>query len=319
MAVEATIKTVSFAINTTNDLTGLTVLNITDKTYTSDAEYPLWGVENLPVDMDPFWMRPLWGLVSQEATANYSTRQLKTTQKPSLLLPRTGMLPRGSGVGLQDSQNLPGVAFPDAGMDAVSGMYFGSTGLMDYTGEGNLALSRRWNTLSRSPESMAKVMNLVWTDYAANAVVGTKGSPREPGESSSSSSSTVLRRVMIYRTAIQYHIAYAVPAAIVLAVLTLVASVALLVLLLGCATLAKMKRYLNATSAGRIMVSVLHRPAVVARGMDNDTPTDEWVQAEGRVEVITGKILPVPALNPGPGSAERSTLLKGPVVGQELL
>ncbi|KAL4983168.1 hypothetical protein BDW68DRAFT_194626 [Aspergillus falconensis] len=314
MTVEATIRTVTFSFNTTDDLTGLTILNITDKTYASDAEHPLWAVENLGVDMDPFWMRPLWGLVSHEAAANYSTEQLKTVQKPSLLLPRTSMFPRGTGGVTQDSQNLPGVQFPDSGMDAVSVMAYGSIGLMDYTGESNFALSRRWNTLSQSPESMARVMNLVWTDYAANAVVGTKGSPREP---QASSSSTILRRVTTYRTAVRYHLAYAVPAVIMLAILALTSFVALTAFLLGRATLGKMKRYLNATSAGRIMVSVLHRPTVVARGVDNDTPTDEWVQVEGTVEVTTGKMLPVPVMAPGLGSAERSTLLKGSVVGQE--
>ncbi|KAL4865247.1 hypothetical protein BDV12DRAFT_175013, partial [Aspergillus spectabilis] len=55
-------------------------------------------------------------------------------------------------------------------------MSFSRSGLMDYAGEGNLAKSRRWSTLSRSAESMTTVLNLVWTDYVANAVVGTKGS-----------------------------------------------------------------------------------------------------------------------------------------------
>ncbi|KAL4860775.1 hypothetical protein BDV12DRAFT_208837 [Aspergillus spectabilis] len=318
MAVEATIQTVTFSFNTTDDLTGLTVLNITDKTYASAAEHPLWAVENSGVDMDPFWMRPLWGLISHEAAAKYTTQQLKTVQKPSLLLPRTTMYPRG-GLVTEYSQNLPGAEFADNGMNAVSGMAFGSIGLMDYTGEGNLALSRRWNMLSRSPESMAKVMNLVWTDYAANAVVGTKGSPRQPADSNSSSSNAIIRRITTYRTAIRYHLAYAIPALIVLAILTLASFLALIALLLGRATLGKMKRYLNATSAGRIMVSVLHRPLVMARGADNDTPTDEWIQAEGTVVVTTGKMLPVPVLEPGMGVVERSTLLKGPVVGQERL
>ncbi|KAL3442293.1 hypothetical protein BJX65DRAFT_312984 [Aspergillus insuetus] len=273
MAVEATIRTVNFfSFNTTNDLTGLTILNITDKTYASDAKYPLWAAENLGVDMDPFWMRLLWGVVSHEAAANLPSDHLKTVQKPSLLLPRTSMFSRGTAVVNQGSQNLLGVEFADSRMDAINGMAYGSIGLMDYTGEGNSALLRRWNTLSRSAESMAKVMNLVWTDYAANAVVGTKGSPLEPGDRS-----TVVRHVTTYRTAIRCHLAYAIPAVIILAILALTLFLALTAFLLGRATLNKLKRYPNATLAGRIMVSVLHR------------------------------------------GAERSILVKGPVVGQEPL
>ncbi|KAL4861593.1 hypothetical protein BDV12DRAFT_203859 [Aspergillus spectabilis] len=323
MAIAATIKTVTFSFNTTDGLTGLTVLNITDKTYATGTDQPIWAVESLSVDMGQFWMRPLWGLVSAEAAAHYSPEQLKTIQKPSLLLPRSKMLPRGNGVVPQDTQNLPGVEFPNAGMDAVAGMAYGTSGLIDYTGEGNLALSRRWNVLLRSADSMARVMDLVWTDYVANAVVGTKGSPQESGNSgsgSSSSSSAVPRRdVTTYRTAIQYHLPYAIPAVIMLAILALTSFLALVAFLLGRATLAKMKRYLNATSTGRIMISALHRPLVVARGVDNDTPTGEWVATEGKIGVSAGKIMPVPLLNPGLGGAERSTLLKGPVVGQKPL
>jgi hypothetical protein len=43
------------------------------------------------------------------------------------------------------------------------------------------------------------------------------------------------------------------------------------------------------------------------------------LETEGRIEVTAGKILPVPILSPGLGIAERSTLLKGPVVGEERL
>jgi hypothetical protein len=104
-----------------------------------------------------------------------------------------------------------------------------------------------------------------------------------------------------------------------LANLALTSRLALVAFLLGRATLSKMKRYLNATSAGRLIASALHQPLVVTRGVDNDTPTDEWVGAEGRIEVSAGKIMPVPVVGPGLGLAESSTLLKGPAVGQEPL
>lgn len=49
MAIEATLKSVTFSYNATDDLTGLSVLNITDKVYQSEADHPVWGVVNLSV------------------------------------------------------------------------------------------------------------------------------------------------------------------------------------------------------------------------------------------------------------------------------
>ncbi|KAL4876251.1 hypothetical protein BJY04DRAFT_231725 [Aspergillus karnatakaensis] len=304
MAVEATIKTVTFTFNTTDNLNGLTVLDIADMEYNSEIEYPLWGVENL-VNITHSWTRPLWGLVSREAAENFSRDHLQTVQKPSLFLPLTG----GYGFTPESQQNLPGVEFYGAGFGVVDDMYYSSQGLTDYTGSSNLAMSQRWNKLSKSAESMTTALNLVWTDYAANAVVGTKGSP--------SSGGSVYRPVRTYRTAIRYELAYAIPALAVLAILLLASFLSFVVLLFDRASLPKMKRYLNATSSGRIMASMLQ--PLGARGIDNDTPTGEWIRAQGKVGITAGKSMPAPVLVPVLNNAENSALLKGPVVGQEPL
>ena len=44
--VKATIKTMSFRFNGTDDLSGLKVTEIVPKRYNDDASKPLWGVEN---------------------------------------------------------------------------------------------------------------------------------------------------------------------------------------------------------------------------------------------------------------------------------
>ncbi|KAI9373912.1 hypothetical protein BJX61DRAFT_551900 [Aspergillus egyptiacus] len=284
MAVEATIKTTTFSYNTTDGLAGLTVVNVTDKLYQSETEYPVWGVENLS-EIGDFWMMPLWGIVSPDSAAKYASDGLQTVQKPSLYLPRISSFSRSSGLSTESHQNLPGVEFADNGLSAVSSMATSTLGSMDYTGEGNLALAQQWSRLSKSTDSMARVLNLVWTDYAANAVVGTKGSPG-PGPDND-----IRRAVTAYRVGIRYHLGYAAPGAIVLALLILTSALVLLALVLGRATLAKMKRYLNATSAGRVMVSVLHPPFVTTRNVDNDTPTSEWLETEGRMIISTGKTM----------------------------
>ncbi|KAI9374120.1 hypothetical protein BJX61DRAFT_532594 [Aspergillus egyptiacus] len=291
MAAEAIIKTVIFSFNKTNDLSGLSILDITDKNYPSEAEKPLWGVENL-----------LDTKFSHEAAANFSPDELQTVQKSSLFLPWSPSL-----FVWETSQNLPGVELHEIGLrfiDEVSSVPLSRT---DYTGARNLAMARRWITLSKSAESMATALNLFWTDYAANAVVGTKGSPGP-------SSNTVLRPVATYRHAVLYDLAYAVPAAVVLAVLVIVSFLTLVALLLGRATLAKMKRYLNVTSSGRLMLSVLNWPLAV-QSASNDTPTDDWLQSNGRINITAGKHMPVPVS--GIEYSENSTLLKGPVGVQE--
>lgn len=301
MAVEATIKTATFSYNTTDGLTGLTIVNISDKSYQSETDYPVWGVENLS-EIGDFWMMPLWGIVSPDSAENYSSNDLKTAHKPSLYLPRLTSLSRSSGLPMQSHQNLPGVEFADNGLSAVSSMATSNLGLMDYTGEGNLALAQQWSRLSKSADSMAKALNLVWTDYAANAVVGTKGSPGTGPEND-----IILRLVTTYRVGIRYHLGYAVPGIIVLALLILTSVLVLFALVLGVATLAKMKRYLNATSAGRVMASVLHPPFTTARNVDNDTPTSEWLETEGRMSISTGKTMQASRLEPGFGKVQGQT------------
>lgn len=281
MSLKAIIKSVTFSYNTTADFAGLAVRSIEDKKYDNEAEYPIWAVENLS-DMGQFWMMPLWGLVSREVADNFTHDQLRTVQKPFLFLPRRTTLARATGPSVQSHQNLAGIEFPDAGLDAIPSMAVGALGTMDYTGEGNLALAQKWSTLSKSAESMTRALDLVWTDYAANAVVGTKGSPGlEPG-------SAILRPVATYRTAIRYDLTYAVPAIMILAILALISALVLASLLLGRTTVAKMKRYLNATSCGRSMVSAKNRPPTA---VDNDTPTKEWIESQGRTSIIVGKTM----------------------------
>lgn len=65
--VKATIKTVSFRFNETDDLSGLEVTEIAPKRYDDSSSKPLWGVENSHLFLRD--ASPLWGLVSPEASA----------------------------------------------------------------------------------------------------------------------------------------------------------------------------------------------------------------------------------------------------------
>ena len=51
--------------------------------------------------------------------------------------------------------------------------------VVDYTAKSNLAVYATWQENSRNPAMVLKIINLVWTYIAANAVVGTWGWQRE--------------------------------------------------------------------------------------------------------------------------------------------
>jgi hypothetical protein len=103
---------------------------------------------------------------------------------------------------------------------------------------------------------------------------------------------------------IRYHLEYAIPGIIVLGLLILTSVLDLVAIVLGRATLSKMKRYLNATSVGRVMVSALRPTHATTRNVDNDTPTIEWLETEGRMIISTGKAMQMSRLEPGFGEVE---------------
>ncbi|KAL2144067.1 hypothetical protein VTI28DRAFT_9678 [Corynascus sepedonium] len=149
----------------------------------------------------------------------------------------------------------------------------------DYSRRMNLALKRRWEILSRSANTVAKIPNLIWTDLAANMVIGTKSLAGLPTD----------KRVLVtvYNKRIRYHMPYAVPAIIVLALLVLTSLSTACAALLGRTSLDKMKRYLNNTLVGRIMTITLLRES-------DGEPVPEEVCAERNgntlVKVGSGRI-----------------------------
>ncbi|KAL4874384.1 hypothetical protein BJY04DRAFT_212127 [Aspergillus karnatakaensis] len=278
-AAEARIKTVTFAFNITDNLSGLTVKGIMNKQYATEDDKPLWGVENFP-DLRASSLPPLWGLVSSDARNRVlHPNELQTVRKEALLLPVSG------GTHFSSSKdNMPGADFYPTAM----GMFRTLTPLSeshvaDYTGATNIAMAQRWSNLSQSAQTMGNVLNLIWTDAAANLVVGTKGCAPDP-------ENAFTRAVTVYRLRVRYELPYAVPAVIVLALLALVAALNLLAVPVGRTSLAKMSRYLNATSAGRIMVATLRSSEQL---VDNDRPSAEWIQREAKADILVGRNRPL--------------------------
>jgi hypothetical protein len=164
--------------------------------------------------------------------------------------------------------NLPGADFPFAAANTIY-QTNGMPGItdeawpFDLAGRADMAVFTRWQTLSRTQEGAAKMINLLWTDLAASAVVGTKGistSPHtqvEEGEEGGGDPPPVIYvRPAVRKT--RYHFAYGIPAFVLLAVLVALTAGSICASLARVSSLDKVRRRIHQLSAGRIFTIVLY-------------------------------------------------------------
>src|SRR5690606_5446992 len=129
--------------------------------------------------------------------------------------------------------NLPGADFPFA----IANTLYTSSGVssrewpFDLIGHSDMAVFTRWQELTTTPEGTAKMINLIWTDIAGAAVVGTRGilpplSPSSPVARRSPQEDTRLEEQpvpVIHITPVvpltRYHTLYGIPAFALLVVL----------------------------------------------------------------------------------------------------
>lgn len=272
-AAKASIKEVTFRYNGTGGLSGLAVVNIVDKQYSKHEDKPLWGVEDSGLMYRD--VEPLWGLVDSEFEGRPN---ISTLRKESLYLPGWCDF---TTVPYDSLQNLPGVSFH---LDALSAAYsLGalSSGMMDYTGQTNSAMYRKWAELSKSAQEAAQIINLIWTDMVANAIVGTRGWASDAFDTSGMAEpngmASNVQPIYLYERRVQYKILYAIPAFILLGVI-LATCIATLVLLVTKRTgLTKMKTLLDRTSLGRNLTTLLY-PDVCSQ----DTPRKVWMDRDAQ-------------------------------------
>ncbi|EGE81766.1 hypothetical protein BDDG_04709 [Blastomyces dermatitidis ATCC 18188] len=281
-AARAVIKTVDFRFNGTDGLKSLAIRSIRERTYAKDADKPLWGVERSEEILNE--VLPLWGLVSDE----YKGRDdISVIQKESLWLPGyAGHLGR-SPVGYS---NLPGMYFHTSGFKTA---YDVSTsppiGVTDYSGQTNMAMYAKWQELSSKANTTARIINLVWTDVAANAVLGTKGwisqmrasvarRDNGDGQGSPQPANNDQREVpvLVFWKVIKYDLKFAIPAFIALVFTLFITSTTCLLCLFGRARPSRMRKYLFYTSAGRIMAGFVYPNQI-----DPQAPTKQWSKSVG--------------------------------------
>lgn len=275
--VKSIIKTVSFQFNGSDDLSGLKIQKIRPKPYANQSSMPLWGVENTSIMLRD--VRPLWGLVAPESA---SQMKLSTLRKEGLWLPGTANDILNT---MPSFQNLPGVQFYTSALAGTYDILGGVGGFIDYSGASSYSLLRQWQRLSSTAGGTAQILNLVWTDIAANYVLGT----RSATTSAASDTKAPDFPVVFYKARVAFKLAYGIPAFLTLLVTALVCVFAASSMLLRGSGPRRMTTFLNWTSTGRIFTSNLP---------DGDAKTiyiplkhsGKWVEEEGRQEItVTGQ------------------------------
>ncbi|KAE9364574.1 hypothetical protein N431DRAFT_388781 [Stipitochalara longipes BDJ] len=251
-AVKTSIKTVSFVFNGTYELQNLKISSIQSKEYPDASSLPLWGVENTGNAYTASGLSMIWGLVSEkyENNPNVSTVRQENLYLPGFFSTLASLEPI-SPVG---SQNLPASDFYHEAMDSAYLVGLDSTASYDYSGGNNMAIWSKWQNLSNNTASAALIPNLIFTDYAAAAVVGTKG---VLGPGNAATQNLVPLPVTPTVSVIRYHWPFAIPALMVAFGLLFFTTLATFTMLCRRHNISRLRAHLNQLSPGRIFTNFL--------------------------------------------------------------
>jgi len=300
-AVRATIKTVHFALNgtsssstttssssspTTSSLSNLKVQSINLKTYPNPAvDAPLWGVEDSGFALGG--ISPIWGIISPE----YASRpNVSSVRQPHLHLPghSSGFSASKITTRIAMRENLPGAGFAQMVMNRVIDMMGGSTDWpFDYTGGSSVALFGRWQELSSDAARIAEAINLMWTDLAASAVVGTRSGADVPAQQ-------IIRPV---GSRITYDVRFGIPAAFLVLALGVVIVLVFGTTCFGRGGMGVLRMRIGQLSVGRVFTTFLYP--------DESTltmKTRQWREVNG-LKVITVGVVARPGAG-GQGEEE---------------
>jgi len=290
-ATKVSIKTVRFRYNTTigNSLKGLEILNIKAKEYDSDDELPIWGGETPSPSMNLSYLNPLWGFInpSKIQSPNLSTQRSDHFYIPASFESILSFgLPTGVEYGFGDY--LPAIRAPAQIWYSVFSSW--SVSGTDYSGQSNLPLSMAWQELSKNATGASKILRLIWTDYTANALMGTRGIHSAPDFTNPQSLRRLHKRqsyntnqfpVHELKHKLQYNWIYSIPAFISIALVTVSILLATTSWMCGQGTIARLRHYLSSTSSGRILAAHAY-PALMD---DRHADTKQWIKTIGHKQV----------------------------------
>jgi hypothetical protein len=296
------IKTVRFNYNTsTPGLAGLKVKSISSKTYERTSDMPLWGVETAGFNISD--ITPLWGLITPSLA---KSANLSTIRASRLYLPASKATTWTSSLSNLAGEFMPATLGPSEIWGSAYNPESFGVGI-DYSGAKNLALLNKWREMSKNETGAAQILNLIWTDYAANYFTGTRSSltPRDSlppnlANSTSSSSSRKLNKrsdgdavtgsavadeqgqvpIHVYQRKLRYHWVYGIPATLCLLLSFIILTIATLSVLLGRSSRGQMRHFMYSLSAGRLLGAFLF-----PNEGDPRAETKDWVEAVGRRSV----------------------------------
>lgn len=289
------------------DASAITILGITDKVYHNTSDKPLWVVENTHHNLS--YYDAMWGLVSPQYENHVNT---STLQKEFLWLP--GYSNKFIGTLIDGYQNAPGSTFYVTAMMETFSLGATTAKTFDYTGKNNFAIYRAWQKNSRSADGIAHMLKLVWTDVAANSVVGTKGwvsqAPAVPdGLQKRSSEEAVRVPTYSYSNKVQFNYLYGIPAFVLCLASILLIAATLVSGVKQKVGFGKLRKYINRTYMGVSTMALLYPES---SGAGNK----EWESATAKQKLIIGTQRPLLASKPEnaaepTGTAEESLTAGG--------
>lgn len=276
--IQASIKTVGFSINGSSSLSNLRIVSLDDKHYPDNRSKPLWAVEETNFAISE--IQPLWGLVDDQ---HETAEGLATLRADKFWLPAVS----SGGTILSSADSIAsnsafGSALTEIYQNAATGAI--SYQLADYSGLYNMALSRLWGNMSRTPKTASGIINLIYTDIISTAIVGTKSAIRQSSVRAGPGTPNTHAQVTEYTRQIQYNWLYAIPAAVIVAATFLALLLVLVITIISRFSIAYMRQLLNQTSTGRIVTNIrypeLSQPTA---------PTSQWINQAGSQKLAFAK------------------------------
>lgn len=293
-AMKAVVKTVELQYNGTG-FEALKVRSLKPKQYDSASSIPTWGVEDIAdhtIDEAP----PMWGIIGPNKSSAMDEYNISSLSSETLYLPgymdvNYPLLRGPSSISRRSGQNLPGVEFYNqALLTAYTVDAYGFDAEADYSGSSSLSLYAKWQTLAQSAGGAASIINLIWTDVAANAVVGTKGwglsaaasrmaipSVAEDATTADAISMLTSVPVILYASHIRYHLPFAVPAFMTLGLTTILLVLLVVLLVMRRTGIKRLKGFLESTTVGRLLWPFIETT--------DDATATQWIQSIGGQKV----------------------------------
>jgi len=290
-ATKVSIKTVRFRYNSTKEvnLNSLEIMYIKDKVYASDAEKPGWGFETPWMNATTTWnlsmIDPLWGFIEPAISDNPNVTILRSEH---FYIPAsyqtTAATSWGSSWNNQHLDYTPATSGPSAAWAAV----FSHPSTDPYTSDDlNQQMFVREMTVNAT--STSRLLNLMWTDMAANTMVGTRGihqaryQPLQPlvkkrdGGSDFDNLPAGWYPVYTLDRRIRYRWIYGIPALLCIGVVGLAVTLALVGMVFGYGTVTRLRWYMFNISSGRVFASYVYPESMAGKSAE----TKQWIQTVG--------------------------------------